>query len=904
MKGLFLGQSKYSIGKSLLEIDDIFMYAKNHNLDYVCVADTKLHALYKMLQAAKDYSFKLVLGLNVELEYEENTFELALMALDSKGLNNLIKLSTVTQFRKLTINDLKVFQKSVIIISKQALKVDDLKIYEYNFNKYTHLTNDDQKALAILLKIGGFDIKDHMALDNLQQPPSMITELIKEVQNYQYAPDFSLPAHPEINLKELAIKGLKRRLSAIPDANIKVYQARLLHELNVIAQFNFENYFLTVYDYVLYAKKNAIFVGAGRGSVCASLLAYCLGITEVDPIKHELLFERFLNPMRVSMPDIDLDFADEKRDQILNYLANKYGNRFVATMSTFVEFRAKSALNDVIKYLDVPKSRQVALTNSIIRNRFDPSDRLALDAKESANKLEGKIRQTSTHPAGIILANEDLTNYIPFQKGAHSELNQTQFEASDIESLGLVKFDILGLRNLTIISKILSKIPNALDLNKLPLNNKKAYQLINAGYTTGIFQFETPSFKRILKSFKVNTFNDIVALLALNRPGPIQFILDYVKRQKGENEVDYIDESIKDILVPTYGIIIYQEQIMQILQVFAGFSLAQADIFRRAISKKSEEAILSLEAQFIEKSLKLGRSEQSAKRIYEIILKFADYGFNKAHSIGYALLVYQMAYLKANYPLEFVVSSLDYQRSDKAVVSEYLKYAQSLGFEILPPTLQYLENEFKVEDGKIRIPLILINKVTTTIVEKLKNLDLSKVETFEDFVVSSKDILNQEVLTNMIYGNCFQNYSTNHNYLLNNIDAKAIVYRQFIVDANVAVYNDLTFEEKKANELNAYGINIFYEANLEIQKLRQLNKSPILKKQKNSKRYIKIVDMKEMINKAGGLMARISAVDGFGKLSMVMFSKEYNIYKNKLILDVVLEVVIDDGSNWIIKKVI
>ena len=392
-------------------------------------------------------------------------------------------------------------------------------------------------------------------------------------------PKFKLPKVFEdtsidsrVFLRDLCEMGLRKRAKIEKIKDIDSYKSRLNYELSTIDQMGYNDYFLVVWDFVKYAKTNQIMVGPGRGSAAGSLVSYCLGITDVDPIKYDLLFERFLNPERISMPDIDLDFPDNRRDEVIQYVKEKYGKKRVLSITTFSTLQVKSSIRDICRTQNITQAE----TNKIVKqatSAYDITDSRTLELLDLAKRIEGLPRQTGTHAAGIILSNEDLSKIIPFQKGA-SDLYQSQFEASDLEALGLLKIDFLGIRNLSIITNVLKLIETQknikIDIQKIDMSDKKTYELLSSGDTQGIFQLESPGMRRVLTKLKPNTFEDIVAILALYRPGPMDNIDTYIDRRNSK-AFDYIDASLEEILKPTYGIIIYQEQIMKIANTFANY---------------------------------------------------------------------------------------------------------------------------------------------------------------------------------------------------------------------------------------------------------------------------------------------------------------------------------------------
>ena len=469
-------------------------------------------------------------------------------------------------------------------------------------------------------------------------------------------------------LKELTNKGLVRRLKQknIFTDKYQQYQSRLDYELSVIEKMNYEDYFLIVWDFVLYAKKRGILVGPGRGSAAGSLVAYVLGIVDVDPIEFDLYFERFLNPERITMPDIDMDFPDDKRDEIIQYVADKYGYDKVVSIITFGTFQGKSAIRDVARILGTANAiieditSNISETNNSIeefQKQYPKKYQQYIANPEIntlisiASKLNGLCRHTSTHAAGIIITEDAIHNYCPTQKGLLGML-QTQYEAEDLEKLGLLKIDFLGIRNLSIITNTLDLIKEfdnkEIEIYKIPLDDEKTFKLLKEVNSLGIFQLESSGMMNLMRQMQISEFNDIATCISLHRPGPMENIPSFIKRRNKEERVSYIDDDLIPILKDTQGIIVYQEQIMKIANKFASYSLGEADVLRRAVSKKNREILEKEREKFVQGVINTGYSVEVGNQIYDYIVKFANYGFNKSHAVAYSLVAYWMAYLKAN----------------------------------------------------------------------------------------------------------------------------------------------------------------------------------------------------------------------------------------------------------------
>ncbi|WP_336760837.1 DNA polymerase III subunit alpha [Paenibacillus sp. USHLN196] len=512
---------------------------------------------------------------------------------------------------------------------------------------------------------------------------------------------------PSAYLRQLCEEGMEERYAQSTrwtDAELRSeLEQRLAYELGVIDSMGFSDYFLIVWDFIAYAHKQGIVTGPGRGSSAGSLVAYTLHITDVDPMKYNLLFERFLNPERISMPDIDIDFSDERRDEVIDYVAHKYGKAHVAQIITFGTMAARAAVRDVGRALNVPYG-EVDKAAKLIPAQLGINIERAMEATpelkalyetkpktrellDMAMKVEGMPRHASTHAAGVVISRDPLTDAVPLQEGSEGTA-LTQYSMENLESIGLLKMDFLGLRTLSIIERCLrwigehGEIP---DFRLIPDDDALTYEMLGRGDTMGIFQLESAGVRRVLKEMRPSVFEDVISVLALYRPGPMEFISKYIQGKHGQIEVDYPHVDLEPILKDTYGIIVYQEQIMQIASRMAGFSLGEADLLRRAVSKKKREVLDLERGHFVQGSLKQGYSEEEADLVYDMIVKFANYGFPRAHAAAYGVLAFQTAYLKAHYPVHFMASMLTAVMGSHRKVAEYVVECRRMNMEVLPP---------------------------------------------------------------------------------------------------------------------------------------------------------------------------------------------------------------------------
>ena len=553
--------------------------------------------------------------------------------------------------------------------------------------------------------------------------------------NKTHLPQYKAPeGHTrESYVEHLAIEGLKSRLSERPSTiPTAVYEQRLREELTVICSMGFAGYFLIVWDIIRFARSRSIPVGPGRGSAAGSLVAYALRITDLDPLVYTLLFERFLNPERVSLPDIDMDFCMDRRGEVLNYVVDKYGSDHVAQIITFGTLGAKAAIRDVGRVLEMPYADADKVAK-LVPNQLNITLEQALETEPRlrelvetdpkvkelmtiAQSLEGLARHASPHAAGVVISEEPLTDHVPLYKGANDEI-VTQYSMGDVEKIGLVKFDFLGLKTLTMIRRAETLINEGrpdqppLSVDRLPFDDAKTFAVLSSGKTTGIFQLESSGMRDLLTGFKPDRFEDIIAIIALYRPGPMDLIPDFIKRKQGKVPIVYELPELEPILKDTYGVIVYQEQVMAIAHTVAGFSLGQADILRRAMGKKKPEEMEKLRVQFLEGARQKKIAEKKAEKLYELIQKFAGYGFNKSHAAAYAVVCYQTGYLKAHYPTEFMAALMTSDMGNQDKIVGYFTECRDLGIKVLGPDVNESQKNFAVVDGAIRFGLAAIKNV-------------------------------------------------------------------------------------------------------------------------------------------------------------------------------------------------
>ena len=581
---------------------------------------------------------------------------------------------------------------------------------------------------------------------------------------------------PDDFLAGLARTGLEKKFTGpVPET----YRERLVRELEVIRKMGYASYFLIVWDFISYARSRGIPVGPGRGSAAGSLVSYSIGITEIDPIKYNLLFERFLNPERISMPDIDVDFCQDRRSEVIAYVSEKYGKDRVAQIITFGTMAAKAAIRDVGRAMDVPYAEvdriaklvpntlKITIEEAIkaepqLKAMYD-SDAGVRELLSIAMRLEGLNRHASTHAAGVIIAPVPLTEYTPLYKSPSDESIMTQFDMGSAEGIGLLKFDFLGLKTLTVIQKTLDLIRQSgreMSLHEIPLDDRETYELLSSGQTTGIFQLESAGMKDILVKMGPNRFEDLIALVALYRPGPIGsgMIDDFIKRKKGKTAVKYDLPQLKEILDETYGVILYQEQVMRIANKLADFSLGQADILRKAMGKKNSEAMAKQKENFVKGAIAKGIPEKKAAKIFDLMELFAEYGFNKSHSAAYAYVSFQTAYLKAHYPVEFMAATLSADMSDTDKIVKSINECRKMKIEMLPPDINLSGREFKVIGNSIRFGLEAVKGVGGAAIESIVEVraEGGPFKSISDFIerVDPRKV-NKKVLEGLVKAGAF-----------------------------------------------------------------------------------------------------------------------------------------------------
>lgn len=699
-------------------------------------------------------------------------------------------------------------------------------------------------------------------------------------------------------LHSLAQNGLAKRFKGrIPEK----YQARLDYELKVINEMGFDDYFLIVWDVMNFAHSVHITTGPGRGSAAGSLVSYALRITEVDPLEYNLLFERFLNPARQQMPDIDLDIPDNRRDEVIKYMFEKYGMNHAAQILTFGTLAAKQVLKDVCRVFGLNKVETYRWLDAIphakgkitLAEAYQKSKELQLLVNTNAfskilfataEHLENLPRHYSIHAAGLVITDDSLAEIVGLQAGPLG-IPVTQQTKLNVESLGLLKIDFLGLRNLTILGNIIAALKSEgveIDPNQIPLNDQETLALFQRGDTDAVFQFESDGIKRILEQLHPDSFEDIVAVNALYRPGPMNNIGHFINRKHGKEKVQYPDPSLKKILGPTYGVLVYQEQVMQTAQVLAGFSLGEADLLRRAMSKKNADVIQKEREKFIQGAVKLGRRKEIAEQVYDYIAQFANYGFNRSHAVAYSKIAFWLAYFKVHYPGAFYLSLLNSNIGNRNKIAQYLMQAQEAGIKALPPDIENSKADFSLENGKILVGLKAVRGLRSDLLKQI--LEIKRpIKSMTDFLWKiDNNLLSADAIANLIKAGAFDRLAPNRNELLK--INKDLVESVKMAGSNLSLFETLepkieeekmpTAAEKSAMEVEAMGFSTGINPIIAVQKYARKYNAKRLQAFENNEQGIavgKLMKIKQITTKKGDNMAFAVFSDSSGDKDFTIF---------------------------------
>lgn len=978
--------SSYSFLKSNLTIEKIIKNLQKHKYVGAGISDSNvLYGVPEFINALEKNDKKYLVGL--EILFKDNY--LVSYALTEEGYRNLISLSYYANKGEISLNILKQFSSGIATILEtnygrfkdEFQKEKEQEFYSYyaklsrlwsNFYLGLEVTNKGEFQYAQEIRnfakernykciafprIKYENKNDAITLEMLQAIEKGEKIEIKEKSGEQFFnnPEFyskiytkneidsttnllnksefkfhqkrgEIARYPVsdsvLTLKENVTKGLKDK--GIYNSK---HQARAEYELDVIIEMGYADYFLIVSDIVNFAKSKKIIVGPGRGSAAGSLVSYALNITEVDPLEYDLQFERFLNKARKSMPDIDIDIMDTRRDEVINYIRNKYGNNKVANIVTFQTIQAKQSLRDIGRICEIPTRHIDLLCKAIpdkltlkeaykkapqFRSLID-SDKYFLEIVTLASKLEGLPRQAGMHPAGVILNETDIKSVLPVTIDLDDHYI-SQYEKDFLEDQGFLKMDILSLRNLTAVDYALKLIKEnkgvELEFSKIPHQEKECFEIIRKCQTIGLFQLESKGMNNAIKIIQPTEFEDVVSLLALFRPGPMDNIKDFKNKKDNKDMIKYLSESLKEILAPTYGILVYQEQVNKIATTMAGFSKEDADLFRRAISHKNKEEILKNKSRFISDAIKNGYKEEDATSMFNRIEKFGDYGFNRSHAVAYAIIATRMAYLKVHYPLEFYTAVLSISAgSTDHKFSDYVSEIKSRGYQVKLPDINKSGKHYEVIDNSLIIPLSNIKGLTDNAIEKI--LDERKLngeyKDFYDFVSRSYHTGVSDVMIIKLIDAGALDSLYNSRASMRNTLRYALQLAELSYDKNGQLILDATLENQKQFFTDIddplENLNLEYEAlgiNLSDNPLKYkhdlLEKNNVIKSIDVSSSYGKvnvagiISNVKTIkVKKNGSTMAFIRMFDEYGDIEITVFAKVYEkvfnlLNKNQIIL--------------------
>ena len=896
-------------------------------------------------------------------------------------LKTLFKNNFLFELQRINDNEIDSFEDYLIKKSNQfkipLIGTNNIKFGEEDeFSAHDALLCVAQKTT---INNGGRKTSNNqIAFKNDQKMIELFSDLPVIIENNfnvaiscSYYPKEVLPKLPKfknnLNLSEsellvkMSSNGLDLKIKENKILEQKIYQDRLNYEIEIINKMGFAGYFLIVSDFVNWAKKNNIPVGPGRGSGAGSLAAWSLGITDLDPIKYSLLFERFLNPERVSMPDFDIDFCQIRRDEVIEYVNKKYGNKSVAHIITFGTLASRAAVRDIGRVLEVPYGEVDSFAKLIPYNPSNPltlaesiksekSLRDIIDTDETLSnvidislKLEGVHRHASTHAAGVVIGDTSLSNVVPLYKDPNTETNATQFSMKYVEKAGLVKFDFLGLTTLSIINECVDLIQKdipSFSLKKIPLDDPKTFQQLSRGNAVGVFQLESNGMSSVLKQLQPDKFEEIIAVVALFRPGPMDNIPSFCNRKHGRENINYIHPMLKEVLKETYGIIVYQEQVMEIAQVLSNYSLGEADLLRRAMGKKIQKEMDDQKIRFIDGALKNNISKNEASKIFDLVDKFAGYGFNKSHAAGYALISYQTAYLKANFPHEFMTATLNFSidRTDKIISLK--QELEKLEIPFLKPDINFSKEKFSIEKHEskksIRFGLSAIKGVGAKSIKSVVSVreDNGKFKSVIDFLKRVEDeVVNKRQLEKLIQSGSFDSVEINRSKLFFNVPqfvnlfgtSSVTLNQNLLFEEEEISFNDKNLFDQKIpywnsgetlrNELEVVGfyfsdhpLKHYPQQFFEIQNINFFNDIDIDENIKKIKLCGSVLDIKERSSKDGRKYAFVTVSEIASQYELSIFSENLSKFRyllkegNLLIFDI--DVIINNNDpRYVIRSI-
>ena len=927
----------YSFMDSLIDLEGYVRTAKSLGYQTIGIMDKdNLYAAFHFIKEATKQSLQPVVGLELSLVVEETmSLKLYLLAQDTTGYKNLMKISTKQMSSGIQIEELSDYLSGVAVIVPYF---EELEILSLPFDYYIGVTVDSPqkiygKSIFPLHTVRYFDnkevetlhmlhaIRDNMSLKDVPLVPrgqsllacDTLTQVFKErfpqalenmesfVSTIHYDFDTNLKL-PRFNRQKPAQEELIERTEAGLRAKklwLPVYRERLQKELSVIHKMGFDDYFLIVWDLLRFGRSRGYYMGMGRGSAAGSLVSYALDITGIDPVKNNLLFERFLNEERYSMPDIDIDLPDVYRSEFLRYVRDRYGSLHSAQIVTFSTFGAKQAIRDVFKRFGAPEHELTNITKKIsfrdtltsvyennlsfrqiINSKFDYQKAFAI-----AKRIEGNPRQTSIHAAGVVMSDDDLTEHIPLKSG--EDMMVTQYDAQSVEANGLLKMDFLGLRNLTFVQRMQEKVAKdygiSIDIKSIDLEDKKTLELFAAGKTKGIFQFEQAGAINLLKRMQPHRFEDIVATTSLNRPGASDYTENFIKRRFGKEEVDLIDPVIAPILEPTYGIMLYQEQVMQIAQLYAGFTLGKADLLRRAMSKKKADDMQKMENDFLEGAQRLGRPLKTAKDLFSRMAKFAGYGFNRSHAFAYSALAFQLAYFKTHYPAVFYDVMLNYSSAD------YIMDAIASQFSIQKIDINTIPYYDKISERKIYLGLKNLKGIPHDLCYWI--IENRPFKSIEDFLTRlPENYQKRDIMTLLVEVGAFDQFDKNRRKIIENLEPLLIFVNELGSLFADTSYNwieteDYSNAEKYHLEQTLLGVGISPHPLLSIarQSTREFTALADLQENTEATILIELNSIRIIRTKTKGeQMAFLSVTDTQKKFDVTLFPETFARFKDEL----------------------
>ncbi|MDN6967291.1 DNA polymerase III subunit alpha [Oenococcus sp. UCMA 17063] len=914
--------SEYDLLKNPDSTTDLVNALKKRGFQAAVLANHDyLYGVEKFRKAAILVNIQPIIGLTIS---NTNHGEVILVSKNYSGYQNLMKISTHLAFNQ---NSQFIFEENDLDFSDLALIFqDDQQAEIKNSNSFTRRqlgyfpidwvkTNDSVIASALQhieknelnfagqSEITGEYLKDenfyenNLSSETLKNNERFVADIVDDwPKSEKHLPIFPLPNtenNPKKYLSKLVKLGLENRFD---NRNIpEIYQNRIDRELKTIFQLDLADYFLVVWDIINFARHENIQLGAGRGSAVGSLVAYALYITTVDPIKYDLYFERFLNPKRVQLPDIDIDVPGNRRQEIVEYLQKKYSLDKFSQIGTFDTFKRRLAVRDSARIFASSEgtlkrfSRFMAQNNDALEDA-DPNSLPETIAElphsseiiSLAQSISGLPRHVGIHAAGIVLSPEKLVDYVPLNQV--SEVTVTQFDKDDVEAIGLVKFDLLRLTNLDMIADIRFLIEQRygkkINLDNVNLDDKRVLDLFRKLQTNGIFQFESESAKSALKQVAVSSFDDVVAVNALNRPGPSENIPIYAQGKRDPNHIEIIDESLQKILLPTYGVIIYQEQVMQIAQIYAGFTLGEADVFRAAIGHKNEEKLFAQHDAFIKGAIKKGHRQEQAEKIFAYIERFANYGFNKSHAVAYSKLAFEMAYLKIYFPLEFFSVLLNYDAKNA-----YLQDIKNKGIKLLGPDINHAERGFTSDNGAIYVGFGKIKGLNRKVIDEIiKERDSRGLFSgLTDFLqrMAGSDISENDIIQ-LTYAGSLDHFGYNRQELKTNASSLITAMGfggSLLNETKISASKELSLLDRLAHEKEVLGFTI---SGHPIDSLRKeivtkgYTQISDLKADQPVKMAVMIDSIRTTRDKNGNQMAFVSISDGTGESSLTVFAREYS----------------------------